>query len=329
MSPDNLSCHHAGACTYATVLMGSPIHLTLPQADPALAQRVFARIAQLEDALTVNREHSEVMAINRAAGQHPVVVSQRLFNLIKRARDVSLLADSAFNVAIGPVVKCWKVGFQGQRVPAAETLSAALALTDPRQIVLNEQASSVFLALTGMELDLGAIAKGYVADVIKQFLYQQHCYHALLNLGGNVQTLGRPRHTMQAGWSIGLQKPFGANGELLGVIQVVDKSVVTSGIYERYFECDGRRYHHIFDPRTGYPLDNELLSVTIISDASIEGDIYTTLLYGMGVEKGLAYLSQHPEIEAIFVTHDQRIILSSQRHCHFTLRDTQYTLALM
>jgi len=103
----------------------------------------------------------------------------------------------------------------------------------------------------------------------------------------------------------------------MGVINVTGKSVVTSGIYERYFEHHGRRYHHILDPKTGYPLDNELLSVTVISDDSIDGDIYTTLLYGMGVEKSLVYLQQFPNIEAIFVTEDHQVIFSSQRQFTF------------
>jgi thiamine biosynthesis lipoprotein len=106
----------------------------------------------------------------------------------------------------------------------------------------------------------------------------------------------------------------------------VNKSVVTSGIYERYFVQDGVCYHHILDRHTGYPLDNELYSVTIISDQSIDGDIYTTLIYGMGVEKGIAYLKNHPDIEAVFVTRDKQVICSSQRHFHFTLLDNRFQL---
>ncbi|QYM92382.1 FAD:protein FMN transferase [Dickeya zeae] len=314
--------------TYSTVLMGSPIQLKLFEPNEALALRVFGRIKQLEDVLTVNRANSEVMAINQAAGKHPVAVSLWLFNLITRAREVSLLEGSCFNVTIGPVVKRWKIGFQGERVPPADELRALLALTDPRHVILDAKARSVWLEKAGMEIDLGAIAKGYIADVIRQFLYQHHVYHALINLGGNVLAIGRPQSAHQAAWSVGLQKPFGEAHELLGLIQVVNKSIVTSGIYERYFTFEGRIYHHIFDPKTGYPLDNEILSVTLITDASIDGDIYTTLLYGMGVEKGLAYLSQRHDIDAIFVTRDQKIILSSQRHCVFSQLDTDYLVVI-
>ncbi|WP_437615995.1 FAD:protein FMN transferase [Erwinia sp. V71] len=315
------------AYTYTRVLMGSPIFLKLFVDNPPLVEEVYARIGELEDQLTVNRAHSEVMDINHAAGKHPVSVSPALFQLIKRATEVSLLAGSCFNLTIGPLVKRWKIGFQGHTVPPQEAIDALLPLTDPHQLVLDASNHSVFLPHAGMEIDLGAIAKGYIADVIKNLLYQRGVYHAIINLGGNVQTLGRPQNGPNQQWAVGLQKPFGDNGELIGIIHVVNKSVVTSGIYERYFVADDKLYHHILHPRTGYPLDNELFSVTIISDASIDGDIYTTLLYGMGVEKGREYLQAYPHIEAIFVTRDNKVIFSSDKQFTFTLLDNSYQLA--
>ncbi|MTD26208.1 FAD:protein FMN transferase [Erwinia sorbitola] len=313
----------AGSYSYSAVLMGSPILLKLFEHDEALAGRVFRLIRHQENLFTVNRAQSEVMAINHAAGLHPVVVSPAVYPLIKRASEVSKLKDSCFNFAIGPLVKRWKIGFQGDTVPPAGELQALLALTDPHQVILDDDARSVFLQQAGMEIDLGAIAKGYIADVVRDYLQQQQVECALINLGGNVQTLGHPH---QQSWGIGLQKPFAGPEELIGVINVTHKSVVTSGVYERYFERDGRRYHHILDPRTGAPLDNELLSVTIISDDSIDGDIWTTLLYGLGVEKSLACLRDTPQIEAIFVTRDREVICSSQRGYRFTLLDHSYRL---
>jgi thiamine biosynthesis lipoprotein len=261
------------------------------------------------------------MAINHAAGQQPVAVSQPVFELIKRAKAVSLLPDSLFNFTIGPLVKRWKIGFNGHSVPAASDLQSLLTLTNPHDVVLDENSRSVFLQHAGMEIDLGAIAKGYIADVVRDFLRQEQVEQGLINLGGNVQTLGA---SGEEGWGIGLKKPFAEADSLLGVINVSNKSVVTSGIYERYFELNGQRYHHILDPKSGYPLDNELQSVTVISDDSIDGDIYTTLLYGMGIEKSLEYLQNHAHIEAIFVTQQQQIICSSQRQFDFTLLDNHY-----
>ncbi|WP_337037424.1 FAD:protein FMN transferase [Pantoea agglomerans] len=309
---------------YSAVLMGSPILLKLFDDNQTLAGQVFRLIKQQENLFTVNRGASEVMAINHAAGQHPVVVSQPVFDLIACAHAVSLLPDSLFNLAIGPLVKCWKIGFQGHRVPSETELQARMALTNPHDVILDDVSRSVMLALPGMEIDLGAIAKGYIADVVQAFLRQQQVSSALINLGGNVQTVGAPPE--EAGWAIGLKKPFGEADELIGVIGVNNRSVVTSGIYERYFELDGVCYHHILDPRSGYPLDNDLLSVTVISDRSLDGDIYTTLLYGLGVEQGIACLAEQPGIEAIFVTRDRQVICSSQRHFSFQLLDTDYRL---
>lgn len=314
--------------SYSAVLMGSPIVLKLFENNQSAAQAVFRLIKQQEDLLTVNREHSQLMAVNHAAGQHPVVVSRPVFDLISKAKAVSLLEGSCFNVAIGPLVKRWKIGFQGDTVPSPEALRALLPLTDPAHVVLDAQACSVFLTQLGMELDLGAIAKGYIADRVREQLRQMGIEQALINLGGNVLTLGTPAYDGQNTWGIGLQKPFSPNGTMLGVIAVTGKSVVTSGIYERYFEKDGSLYHHILDPKTGYPLDNEVFSVTVISDNSIDGDIYTTLLYGMGVEKALHHLTTQPQLEAIFVTKAGQVICSSQRHCQFTLTDNDYHLVL-
>lgn len=309
---------------YSAVLMGSPILLKLFENNQTLAAQVFRLIRQQENLFTVNRAASEVMAINHAAGQHPVVVSQPVFDLIACAHAVSLLPDSLFNLAIGPLVKCWKIGFQGHSVPSPAELQARRALIDPHEVILDADARSVMLARPGMEIDLGAIAKGYIADLVQAFLRQQQVSHALINLGGNVQTVGAPPD--EQGWAIGLKKPFGAADELIGVIGVNNRSVVTSGIYERYFELNGICYHHILDPHTGYPLDNELLSVTVISDRSLDGDIYTTLLYGLGVEQGIACLADKPGIEALFVTRDRRVICSSQRHFSFQLLDDDYRL---
>jgi len=308
---------------YSAVLMGSPILLKLFEHNESLASRVFRLIKQQENIFTVNRPHSEVMAVNHAAGSHPVEVSQPVYELIKRAKAVSLLDGSLFNFTIGPLVKRWKIGFNGHSVPAASDLQSLLGLTNPRDVVLDDAARSVFLQHAGMEIDLGAIAKGYIADVVRDFLLAEQVPQGLINLGGNVQTLGA---SGQEGWGIGLKKPFAAEDALLGVIHVSNKSVVTSGIYERYFELDGRRYHHILDPKTGYPLDNELQSVTVISEDSIDGDIYTTLLYGMGIEKSLEYLQDLAHIEAIFVTKQQQIVCSSQRQFGFTLLDNSYQL---
>lgn len=177
---------------YSAVLMGSPILLKLFSHDEALASRVFRLIKQYEDLLTVNRAHSQVMDINHAAGQHPVAVSRPVFELIRCAKAASLLKDSAFNLAIGPLVKRWKIGFRGDSVPPAEDIAALLAITRPEDVLLDEASSSVFLIQKGMEIDLGAIAKGYIADRVRDYLRKEGAELGLINLGGNIQTLDSP-----------------------------------------------------------------------------------------------------------------------------------------
>lgn len=275
--------------SYSAVLMGSPILLKLCSHDEAMASRVFQLIKRYEDLLTVNRAESQVMDINHAAGRHPVTVSRPVFQLIQCAKAASMVRDSAFNLAIGPLVKLWRIGFHGHSVPDAADIRARLALTRPQEVILDEATCSVFLQQPGMELDLGAIAKGYIADRVRDYLRQQQVEKALI-----------------------------------GSLTVNGQSVVTSGTYERYFEQDGKRWHHILDPRSGYPLDNELDSVTVISADSLDGDIWTTLLFGLGVEKGCAALRQRQDIDAIFVTKNRDIILSSPQRLRFAPLDSGY-----
>lgn len=300
---------------YQAVMMGSQIRLSLSQENPQRARAVFQLIKQQEALLTVNRDDSLLMAVNRAAGQHPVVVPSAIFQLVSLALQVSLLPGSLFNLAIGPLVKAWRIGFAGRSPPPISRINDAMALIDPHDIVLDAEAQSIFLRKCGMEIDLGAIAKGYIADKVCQYLHEQQEPYALINLGGNVHTLARPEHHL---WQIGLRKPFASPQTLSARLAVSGRSVVTSGIYERFFLHQQRCYHHILDSRTGYPLDNDLLSVTVISESSLIGDIYSTLLYGMGVDESLAWLSHHPEIEAVMITRDNDIICSSQHHfqCH-------------
>jgi thiamine biosynthesis lipoprotein len=183
--------------SYSAVLMGSPILLKLFSHDEALASRVFRLIKQYEDLLTVNRAQSQVMDINHAAGRHPVTVSQPVFELIRCAKAASLYPGSAFNLAIGPLVKRWKIGFKGDTVPPAEDIASLLLITRPEDVLLDEAKSSVLLAKAGMEIDLGAIAKGYIADRVRDYLRKEGAELGLINLGGNIQTLGSP----EDGWS--------------------------------------------------------------------------------------------------------------------------------
>ncbi len=308
-----------GRYSYRAVLMGTDVDIQLTEHRPQLAKLLFAKIRQLENVLTVNRPDSQLMAVNRAAGRHPVVVDPQVFAVIDTGLQASL-QGGCFNLAIGPLVKRWKIGFGGNSLPSAAELKTLLALTDPRDVVADRRSRSLFLTRPGMEIDAGAIAKGYIADVLCECLKSQGINRALINLGGNLRVLGTPTEASAEGWSVGVRQPFSPDGALAGVITVADRSVVTSGVGERYFICGGRHYHHILDPRTGYPLDNDLLSVTVISERSVDGEIHSSQLYGMGLQRACDWLTTHPAIEALFITRDGQLICPSQRQ--FSFRQT-------
>lgn len=312
--------------TYSQQLMGTTVSLKLFVENLTAVSAVFNAIEQLEAQLTVNRYHSEVMGINHAAGKQPVAVSKLVFDLISQAKAASLLPDSKFNLAIGPLVKLWKIGFNGRSIPEKDEIARRLTLTNPNHIDLNRTNQTVYLAKAGMEIDLGAIAKGYIADIIKLLLAQYNIFQAIINCGGNVLTIGYSPITADKQWHIGLKRPFAEANNLLGIIHVEDKSVVTSGIYERYFTLNDQLYHHILDPHTGYPLNNELHSVTIISDNSLTGDIYSTIFYGLGIRQGLSELKKKQNIGVIFVTRDKKIIIQSNQHFTFELIADDYQL---
>ena len=156
-----------------------------------------------------------------------------------------------------------------------------------------------------MGLDLGAVAKGYIADRIKDFLVEKGIKSGIINLGGNVLCIGG--RTDGTPFKIGIQKPFADRSETLCTVDISDKSVVSSGIYERCFELDGQFYHHILDPSTGYPYDNGLVSVTIISDKSVDGDGLSTTCFALGLEKGLELINSLENVEAIFITENYQI----------------------
>lgn len=311
---------------YRAQLMGTTVILTLFESNRSVATAVFSSLTKLESLLTVNGLNSEVMAINQAAGLHPVTVSPLVFELINYAKQASLLPRSVFNLAIGPLVKLWRIGFKGQTVPKDTKIQECLRITDPNFVELNPEMSTVYLKKKNMALDLGAIAKGYAADIVNVVLDENGVSDAMIDLGGNVLAKGQSFTNEDNCWHVGLQKPFAERGELLGMIKIVNKSIVTSGIYERFFMHRGKRYHHIFDPRTGYPLDNDLESVSIISEASLTGDVYSTIIYGLGLMQGLEYLSHQQMLIALFVTKDKRIICSDKLHFDFVKLDAAYSL---
>lgn len=246
-------------------------------------------------------ETSEVARLNQSDGEF-VEVSFETLELIKKGIEYGRLSGGAFDITIYPVSRLWDFKSEAPVLPKKEELEKAVSKVGYENIEIRGQ--SVALK-NGCELDLGGIAKGYIADRIKEYLVSCKVSHALINLGGNVLTVGtRPDGSP---WKIGIQKPFEERNELAGMIEVKDLSVVSSGSYERYFELDGRLYHHILDPQTGYPIENELAGVTIISENSVDGDGLSTACFVLGMEKGKALIEAIEGIEAVFITKEGKM----------------------
>ncbi|WP_430610593.1 FAD:protein FMN transferase [Enterococcus sp. DIV0876] len=258
--------------------------------------------AQLfEMRFSANDPKSILGQVNQQAGKAAVQVPADLFQLIDLARQHSLPSDSYLNIAIGPLVQEWRIGFADANVPSAEKINALLPLTDPQHIFLNHQQQTVALA-KGMQLDLGAVAKGFFADQLMGYFKQVGVAAALIDLGGNVMVYGdAPMHEDHL-WRIGIQNPFLPRGNFAAAIKLRNKSVVTSGIYERTLNESGKTYHHIFDRQTGYPLASEIASLTIVSEKSVDGEIWTTRLFGQSPQKILSILATLTDITGIIIT---------------------------
>jgi thiamine biosynthesis lipoprotein len=266
---------------------------------------VFGCLYELDDILSANKEGSDLDAVNKNAGVAPVAVRQELIDVLSRAlffARVSGGADgrAAFDPTIGPLVKLWGIGGESPRVPDPDEMRAALALVDWREVEVD--GNVVFLRKVGMSLDLGAIAKGYAADEAARIIRSFGIESAVVDLGGNIFALGGKPDG--GPYKIGIQNPLLGRGAYSGFVEARNQTLVTSGSYERFFERDGVRYHHILSTETGYPVENGLLSATIVAGSSIDADALSTTVYALGYEKGSALLRAFPDVEAIFIFAD-------------------------
>jgi len=292
-------------------LMGTTITVSIcdPQADELLAH-CFELLRSYEHRFSANDASSELMEVNHQAGIAPVQVHPDLFELIALGTLHSQAKNSHLNIAIGPLVQTWRIGFSNARRPAPEEIEQAILKIDPQQIQLDQENYTVFLKRPGMKIDLGALAKGYSADLIATYLRGKGIKDALIDLGGNILTVGQ-HPVKQQPWRIGIQNPVEKRGQHLLVLSIKDKSVVTSGIYERHLEVDGQSFHHIFDSATGYPVETDLASITIISDRSVDGEIWTTRLFGDSSTSILNTIESLPGIETLLVSQSGKIAYTS------------------
>lgn len=275
--------------------------------DSSIMDHCFDLCKQYENMFSKEIETSEISKINSAKGT-PVEVSAETASLIKKGLYYSELSGGAFDITIAPVSELWDFRGDKKEIPPQEAITEALTHVGYQNVTVD--GNTVTLADPEAALDLGGIAKGYIADQLKAYLKKEGVKHALINLGGNILVIGNQPNGND--YKIGLQKPFDEQNTAITTVSVHDQSVVSSGIYQRYFKIDGEIYHHILNPQTGYPYENNLLGVTIISDQSADGDALSTTCFALGLEKGMELIKSIDHTEAIFITDDYQLHYSNK-----------------
>jgi len=288
--------------------LGTVVTLTIYDDNAEnLMDGAMAEIERLENLLSRSIDGSDINRINESAGLNGVRVSLETVEVIEKGIEFYNISEGLFDITIGPLVDLWGIGTESAGVPKEEERLAAIDNIGIEAI--ETDGNLVFLASSGMKLETGGIAKGYIADKVAEYLRENNCEAAVINLGGNVLTLGKKPDGST--WKIGIQNPFESTGTYIRVVEVDEKSVVTSGPYERFFEENGTVYHHILNPFTGYPVDSDIAGVSIISDKSMDGDGLSTTVFALGSEKGMALIETIGDAECIIILKDGNIEYSS------------------
>ncbi|MEJ5348469.1 MAG: FAD:protein FMN transferase [Desulfosoma sp.] len=282
-------------------LMGTVVTISVVSQDARRAyealETAFDEIARLEAMMSVFREESEVSRVNREASQHPVPVSEELFQVIEMSLSLSEITHGAFDITVGPLMTLWPFYKKDKILPSPHALQEALSNVGYRRLVVSPRERSVFFSTAGMALDLGGIAKGFAIDRAVAVLKDHGMAAALVNAGGDIFAYGTKPDGQP--WRIGLQHPRDPQ-TLLAVLSLTDRAVVTSGDYQRYFLKDGKRYSHIVDPRNGFTAQ-ETASVTVIADRAAYADALATGILVLGVKEGMALVESLPGVHALIV----------------------------
>ena len=281
--------------------------------ESGLIDQSESLIASLESLVSVTDADSELYAINQTGSG---TLTGKASSLMEQALEICRRTDGALDLSIYPIVRAWGFTTGSYQVPDEAEIQALLPLVDYRKIQYDAATGTVTLP-EGMEIDLGSVAKGYAGQLAAQMLREHGVQSALLNLGGNVQTVGAKPDGSP--WQIGIKDPQGEDAMM--VLSVEDQAVVTSGGYERYFEQDGQTYWHIMDPSTGHPADSGLISVTIVGDEGVVCDGLSTALFVMGLEKAADLWAQSCDFEAVFVTASGEVYITEGLRDRFALTE--------
>lgn len=294
--------------TYTDVLFDTIIKIQI--LDEKTDENVINKCAEICKKYDVmfsrTNEKSEISRINNANG-NPVTVSDETIEIIEEGIYYGDLSNGAFDITIGTVSCLWDFKSDKHLIPLDSSIQSAISNINYKNISIQD--NTVQLKNPNMKLDVGALAKGYIADKIKTLLLENNVEHAIIDLGGNVLVLGTKPDG--SNYNIGIQKPFDETGVPYTSVKINDQSAVTTGIYQRYFEKGGKLYHHILDPQTGYPCQNNLYSVTIVTDSSLDADALSTTTFLLGFEHGMKLINSLDNVEAVFITDDMKIHYSN------------------
>ncbi|MBE5983003.1 FAD:protein FMN transferase [Lacrimispora sp. AGF001] len=288
-------------------LMGTKISLYIKgEETEMLAEKAEEMLIHYNEIFSANSDHSQLAMIKKMAGIAPQKVDEELYELIKTGKKHSLNENSFLNIAIGPLIKLWKIGFTQAHVPDKESIEKVLELLNPENIQLDDDNKTVYLQKKGMEIDLGAVAKGYFADKVMEFFKDHGAVSAMVDMGGNVLVHG-DSPSDGSDWNVGIQNPFLPRGNAAALVKIRNQSVVTSGIYERVLEKEGSKYHHIFNSKTGYPMESNIASLTVVADRSLDCDIYTTELFGLDAVSIIRKMNNMKDLGAVVITLDGKL----------------------
>lgn len=261
--------------------------------------------------MSIYESTSEISSLNHMAGSSSLSISPEIYDLIRRSIAYTKLTNGAFDITALPLKKIWQTA---EKIPTEAQIHHAKKLVNYRNIVFSD--NKIMLKYSGMGVDLGGIAKGFAVDKVVEFLKSRGTTSGVINFGGSVFVLGEER-------SVGIQTPFGKKGTYIGTIRVKNKAVVTSGAYENYRVINGTAYQHILDPHTGYPVNNELLAVTLIGAKAEELDALATGVCVMGIQKGYDLLKKR-QIDAIFIKKDESVLLTEGIKESFSFKEATY-----
>ncbi len=293
--------------TYTDTLFDTAISVTVLDSVKQDVMEGCKELCRSYDAkFDISNEDSEISKINNAKGK-PVEVSDDTITLIKKGLYYSEISDGVFDITIGAVTKLWDFTSDDHKIPSNNKIKKALTHVNWRYVSLSD--NTVTLTDKKASLDVGAIAKGYIADRIKDYLKDNGVSHAIINLGGDVLTMGSKLDGSD--YNIGIQQPFGEAGDAITSVKVSNKAVATSGLYERYFEKDGEIYHHIISSTKGKPVSNSLASVTVITNSCLTADAVSTWCFLLGYKKALKLVDQLDNVDAVFITKKDKIRYST------------------